>query len=285
MNISDRVTGYFPIAIATSISFEFLLGILTEANKEDNKNKINNYNEIWINVRTIFRNLVGSLSIKDYSLINSTELSDVLKVELETIYEIIRDYSYGRINVYFYLSEYIGMDNKYGFDVIRRDITEKQKQYTKLLADSCNKLLAKSFEHQIKINIFKAKLQPLSETQNTKSVLILTHYPYDLISEKLFKKLSLLESHTGAIKTKEQWYTKYLNCKDYHFLPFNLLLLQVFGDKETFLPKSSVVKKEVLDLAKKYKWHSLTTLEKVKFDIGYLKNHYLKDTLLSLKLN
>jgi hypothetical protein len=104
--------------------------------------------------------------------------------------------------------------------------------------------------------------------------LILTHYPVDLLSASNFYELHLLESNTGKIKPKSKWSQK-INKKpeEYRFLPFNRLTLTVFGDGNKLIkPYAYTPKKELLTIAKHYKWNALTTRERVKRTLTEEKN-------------
>jgi hypothetical protein len=91
--------------------------------------------------------------------------------------------------------------------------------------------------------------------------------------------LVLLESHTGKIKPRGQWYTKYLNGKDLVQIPFNEGFLQVFGDSETFRPMDIRFRRAILEIAERYKWTAVSTLEKLNYGIDQLKNPYYKEVL------
>lgn len=59
LDIDARTKGQFPISIATSLALEGLFGIL-EDNKDPNP-PWPDYTDLIINVRTLFRNLLGSI--------------------------------------------------------------------------------------------------------------------------------------------------------------------------------------------------------------------------------
>ena len=49
----------------------------------------------------------------------------------------------------------------------------------------------------------------------------------------------------------------------------------------TFSPLNSKSRKEILDLAAKYNWSPATTVEKIKYGVNTLQNHYLKEAIIS----
>jgi hypothetical protein len=92
----------------------------------------------------------------------------------------------------------------------------------------------------------------------------------------------LLESHTGALKRKDKWHTKYVNGNDLPFIPFSERLLPVFGDSELFYPAKSDVREAIIGIAKKHNWTSITTDERILFSIKSLNNQFLVDNLVQL---
>jgi hypothetical protein len=129
-----------------------------------------------------------------------------------------------------------------------------------------------------KAKFFLLKIRDYNESRT----LMLTHYAIDLLAPN-FKSFDLLESHTGAIKSKHLWYTKYYNGKDYPQLPFREDLLQVFGDNETFRPMAPSIRKQIIEIAKQYNWSPVSTSEKVEYGLNQIKDPYLRDVLRSLR--
>ena len=114
-----------------------------------------------------------------------------------------------------------------------------------------------------------------------RKALILTHFAYDLLA-KGFSSLHLLESHTGTIKNKFMWYTKYLNGKELSSIPFREDMLQIFGDNEHFRPWPIKARRQVLELAAKYNWSQVTQNDKVRYGFGQIVDPYLRDILREL---
>lgn len=276
--VSSRAVGAFPISIATSIALEYVLGVQSEANPEPKPKSIQNYREFWLNIKTLYRNLYGALEKQAALEVLPDILAETLWQEMEMLASIVSQYSNGVTKVVFYLSNYKGIRERYKLATFKGDHTEKQIANTVLMKNTLAKLFKDHKEtDEQDIRIFDLHLKP---TQNV-NTLILTHIAYDLVSYKNFGTLSLLESHTGSIKTREKWYTKYHNGKELPALPFMDGLLPVFGDNEFFSPLNSKSRKEVLDLAAKYNWSPATTVEKIKYGVNTLQNHYLKEAIIS----
>jgi hypothetical protein len=132
-----------------------------------------------------------------------------------------------------------GKDNR-----LRKSTTEKQF-FIDGIYDYCLDKLKKedeveSFHKDIKYG-------------KSSSALLFTHVPFDLLSHSNFVKMDLLESHTGLIKPRYTWYSKYYPIpeKDMSFLPFMEYLLTIFGDKVMFTPASIKERLNLFDAMKK----------------------------------
>jgi hypothetical protein len=125
------------------------------------------------------------------------------------------------------------------------------------------------------IQLFKLKIEP----KHYPSAMMLTHYAYDLVNYRDFNKLVLLESHTGAIKERAQWYSKYYNGRELAMIPFREDFLQVFGDNEHFRPMDIRLRKDLIEIAIQYKWSSISTTDKILYGINQMKNPYYKEIL------
>ena len=56
--MSSRTIGQFPLSIATSLAMEAAFGIYPD--RPETKEPILKYDTLWVNVRTIFRNIMPS---------------------------------------------------------------------------------------------------------------------------------------------------------------------------------------------------------------------------------
>lgn len=269
---STRTLGAFPISIGTSIALEYLCGVKSEANPEPKPKVLGNYREFWINVRTLYRNLFGSLTRDAAKEILDGELSDALFHEMEVIVSVVNEYTLGVTKVVFYLSNYSDIPIKYKMASLRSDTTELQKMHTALMQNTIKALLKKGKPEGCEFLTFESRIKPTGQA----NTLILTHIAYDLVTYRKFGSLTLVESHTGALKQRDMWYTKYYHGKELPTLPFLDGLLPVFGDNEFFRPLNKEARAEILELAKKYHWTPVTTAELVKYSLERAKNPFLK---------
>lgn len=266
--------GKFPLSVATSIAMESAVGHQDPTNGKRTSNVLVSYEEFWVNLKTLFRNICGALP-KGSATPPRDELAIAVLNEIRVIKEIVERNSQAK--ACFYVSNYAGLETKYRQIELRRDNTPKQKEYTQVMEAVLQKVINQLPKKNDYFFLFQRELEPKTK----KRVLILTHVPYDLVSAPHFASLDLLESHTGLVKTKALWYTKYFQGNDLPPLPFTHYLLPVFGDREMFRPLNIKAKEDVLALAEKCGWHPLTTDEKLKFDIKKLTNKFLVETIKS----
>ena len=277
--LSSRMLGAFPLSIATSIAFEHLMGVASEANPEPKPNAVGNYRQMWINIKTLYRNMLGSVPREKMDKPDEKDLSDFIITEMETIVRIINEYSNGTCRPVFFVSNYDFGFWKYGQAQLRMDNTDKQKFFTQQYKNAVKLVLKHGPVEGADLYVFDRKLKPPKKEKS----IILTHIAYDLVSSDAFGGLDLLESHTGAIKGKDRWYTKYHDGKELEFIPFVDILLPVFGDSETFRPMLKSAREDIIEIAKRYNWSSVTTREKIMYGINTLKNQYLIDVIHSFK--
>lgn len=274
---ADRVTGFFPLSIPTSLALESAVGIHPDIPPPSSM-PILKYDALWINLRTLYRNFIGSLSKGVAQDIHMEEIVAELLAEMEMIPSILKEYTRHDLEVVYYVSNYKGMESKYPHAQLRMDTTTKQIDYTKMF----NAVLGHLNKHHSKEFLgFDLKL-----TGNArKNTLIITNYAYDLLSHKSFGKLTLLESHTGRIREQAQWYAKYYNGKELSMIPFREDLIQIFGDSETFKPLNIAVRKEIIDIAVKRNWSAITTSERIKTTLEEIQHPYTRTIILDIIRN
>lgn len=274
IGIASRMLGQFPISIATSLAIESACGIHPDLPKPSHVPLLD-YNEIWINIRTLIRNFMGALDKEIAAMMLPSPLADSIMQEMTTIQQVVSEYSRQRVKIVFYISHYEDLTKKYKHAILRQDNTEKQKMYTAIV-EAVLEIMNKA--HPELMEIYSLKLIP----KKPPKALIITHYAYDLLSRLSFEKLMLLESHTGKMKPFSQWYQKYYNGKDLQLIPFREDLIQVFGDNETFRPMDIKLRKAIIDVAIKYKWSSVTTRDRIAQTIQSMPNKLHKEIITSL---
>lgn len=273
--IQDRELGQFPISIGTSLAIESALGVHPDIVTD--RAPVREYTQLWVNMRTLFRNLWGSINKQYVSQLEPEQLAQALAEEVEFIVAHIREHTQGKVEVVPYYSNFQGIENTYNRPPaqLRMDNTEKQRIVTAMHNATMEAFLP---AHEGEVKLFMLKIK----AKDAPKAMIVTHYAIDLLSHPDFLKLTLLESHTGAIKDRSQWYTKYYEGKDLARIPFREDMLQVFGDKETFHPADIRLRRAIIEIAERYQWTSLTTTDKIRYGIETLQNPLFKEIMRAI---
>ncbi len=270
--VAMRATAGFPISVATSLALEAACGIHPDI-PAPAVTPILEYQELWVNLRTLFRNFIGALDKATASKVSPPDLEYYLGEEMDRIDSIIAQHSGFQTKVVFYVSSYKGLETKFPHANIRMDNTPKQKEFTALMNQTIQRLLHSRPKGTIELFDFKI------ESSRHNKVLMLTNYPVDLTNFRKFGNLVLLESHTGAMKPRAQWHTKFFNGKDLSQIPFTLGMLQVFGDSIMFSPMDKKLRDDLLAIADKLRWTAVTTQDMIAYGITQLKNPYFQTVL------
>ncbi|AGX01738.1 hypothetical protein CF95_gp016 [Erwinia phage PhiEaH1] len=277
--LAKRATGELPLSIGTSMAIEAL--------KEPAVYE--KYDTLWINIRTLWRNIYDAIEREDrermikppspaqmdahYRQICKA-MADTMKEELQQI----RGFLDGKLKgVRVYHLGYKDLAKKYPMAILRVPTTPLQQQYADLMERTLDYVLMEDADTLIE----QDKGSELRGEQ-TKS-LIITHCPVDLLSRTKFNQLRLLESHTGAIKSKSQWSTKLTEGKEMKIVPFNYFTIQVFGDGGVHFNRWAIkARRELLEVATSAKWTPVTTMEKIKYNLKGMKDQFLAKQLQRL---
>lgn len=270
--IANRAVGEYPLSIGTSLAMETL--------KPDSK-----YGSLWINIRTLFRNIWDALDSEDRKLLMENlkgnqagfskqvafAIADTLEEELHRILQV----NQGKLDkVVLYHREYGDLLARFPKAFLVTPNTVIQKTRNNLMNNAIDEVLRRPIGEKIDFDRgSQLKGEPVK-------ALILTHYPVDLLSRTAFMQLRLIESYTGAIKTKSQWNTKLTDGKLMPRIPFNDFTIQIFGDGNVlFRSYPKAVRTAILELAEKYKWTTMTTKEKIKQNIAWMNDKYSAELL------
>jgi hypothetical protein len=266
----QRTLGYLPLSVPTALAIERLCGIHPDFPDEMNRPPMRAYKEVWVNLRTLFRNCLGSMSKDIAERISSTELAQILYEEMGIIPDMLQHYVGYPIKVTYYFSNLNQLERKYPEAELRKDSTPKQHHNHNRLQD-----VIKIFLAECKDQFLLFDDLPPGVAVKT---IILTHIAYDLLAEKRFGELHLIESHTGRIKPKALFSSKYYEGKSLSMIPFTEELLQIFGDLDTFSPLDHRLRKAIVAIAEKRQWHALTTRARIIDNLNELQNpaHLLK---------
>jgi hypothetical protein len=273
--VSEREKGAFAISIGTSLALEGAFGQYPDR-PEFPAPIASGVKEMWINVRTLLRNLLGSLPTE----VKNSALPDVLHIALLEEFQIIEATlakgSEGMVYPVYYLPDYSTLQQKFPHALVKQPHTALQKTMHALEYQTMRLVASNPGQHEVR----KYGIQITGSHPET---FILTHYPVDLLARSAFRSLKLLESHTGHVKPPSQWYTKLTNGRELPNMPFGQFSLQVFGDNSTqFTGMPSVIREEVLRVAKVNQWNVLTTKDRITLCLKAIKDPMTRTFLLSL---
>jgi len=264
--VAGRALGeVLPISVSTAVAIELL-----------SEKKEHWVPELWINVRTAFRNFYSVIANDDKKYVGPEHIYPALLNELELIRESVKTITQGSTKVVYYYCDYSDLARHLPHAVVREATTENQKRYNSIEWNLFQVLLKEAT--QFEIREFKTAI-----TGSPVSCLMMTHYPVDLLWAKSFGKLRLLESHTGAVKSKSEWNTKLTNGKQLTQIPFNYFTLQIFGDNNNLISAMSPkIKSVVVDLAEKHRWTTVTTMDRIRFSVSEMKDPFARDWLMKV---
>lgn len=257
--LDAREKGNLPISIASAMAIEALLGESTAENaSKSNTPPILKYDTIWINLRTLYRNLHGSMDRKIFEKIHIDKQANELYTECLVIQAAIQEATHGKTKVLFYACTHRSLMSFYSKALIKEDKTPLQKEYSSMEKRVIERLA--SMHETTKDYEFLKLDVALRSPYPQQKVAIMTHIVVDLLELKNVSDIDLLESHTGAIKGKKLWYTKLKGDAEMQRIPFDRATLQFFGDKfGMFIPVQKDFREIVLEMAKKENWTQATT--------------------------
>ena len=266
--LSQRAISGFPLSIGTGLAFETLFEPIQTVQDPERLSPprldLASLDTMWINISTLFRNLVSALPTGEFAKVDIYDLVATLESEMEVIQSLFAQASEGCVPVFYY-STYdtlFAFEKKQSVKALRlRHATTDSQLYYQATWDKVLKVLEQRSDT---LRHFKDALVP----DRYEQAVVLTHQPYDLTKFNKFARLDLLESHTGIVKPRYQWNTKYhsVGTESLQMLPFHRRLLLIFGDRVLIRPTPMPFRMKLLNISNERKWNSLTTLEKVDLD-------------------
>lgn len=258
--LQRRDVGTLPVSVGTSLAIEGL-----------RQPHLPHYDHLWINLRTLYRNIQQAVDIPTRDSMTPDMVREVMIDEMNHITEAMLIITGGRITPQWYVSEPNTLVRILPEAIIRSPQTDLQKMvYT--LSEAAIEPIVKMLKD--KALVFRPLLHGSGNT------LLLTHYPTDLLGRRNFANLMLLESHTGKIKQHAEFSSKLTNGSELNWLPFNGFTLSVFGDNNVLLRQMpQKMRNLVLEIAKKYKWTPMTTRAKMTMDLGFIRDELGKQYL------
>lgn len=275
MKLIDRDVGQIPVSIGTSLAFEGYLGI--HPNQPKQPIDVKSVKEIWVNLRTVARNLWGAVPTSEVTNLNPAAAVDVLMQEVQTI-PVALAQAGARAKVRYYIAGKNAMKWMFPKATFKEAKTPKQMAYEVYERYAAVELYQRMQAEGIEVMEIDRKPPPSDGT-----IALLTHYPHELLWKEHFNRLLLLESHTGKFKPWQMWYTKLNNIKEDTPMPFSKYTIQVFGDGVELLPQSRTIIGQLKQLALTKKWSPVTAESKVYHDINSSGSKELKESYALLR--
>ena len=272
--VDGREKGAIPVSIGTSLAVEAACGVYPD--RPVSPAPLTEVKEVWFNLRTLLRNLVGALPTDIKDQVTPLQLLPALTEELGILESAVVKGSNGMCRPIFYIADYTSLKREFPKANLKAPTTPKQ-----LLAQSIeNNTLRALIEEGTSVDL---RTYRFAITGQHPASFIVTHLPVDLLARYQFQKLELLESHTGMIKPYPQWHTKLTGGKDLVNIPFHRFSLQLFGDNgHQFSPMLINLRREVLKLADQDRWTSVSTTEKIRMSLRKIADPSDRALLLAL---
>lgn len=249
---SKRATSSFPVSVGTGLSLETLFTPISpqldKTRSVDTLPDLSVYTLYAFNISTLIRNLLNSFKYEDIAGVRNSHIYELVEGE---IFFLSSFFESNNVPITFYTNSYKYFTDTYK-DKLRKPTTDQQYRINDIINYCIDQ--AKKLEN---VQNFSKDIRFGKEH----SVLVFTHVPADLLSYGNFTTLDLLESHTGLIKTRKNWNSKYypIPNKDMSFLPFMEYMLSIFGDKVMFKPSPMKERLELYNTMQKKKVNPLTS--------------------------
>lgn len=250
--LTNREMSGFPLSIGTGLALEAIFAPEQESLHEAPPTQladVNTYSSYIFNVETLTRNLISSLKYQDLIGVANKHFLSVIIEEVDYLSSF---FEMNNTRALFYVNSYKYFKDTYR-DKIRKPTTDKQL----LISGIVEYVLKHIVRERTNVANFSKEISFGKEERS----LLLSHIPADLLSFRKFSTLDLLESHTGSIKHRRHWNTKYypIPKEDMTFLPFIEYLLTTFGDRHMFKPSPMKERTKVLEHMRKQGVNPLTS--------------------------
>lgn len=276
--------GKYALSIPTSLAIETLFG-LNDNVPPTNPLPYTKYDFLAINVLTLVRNLYGSVEKSLKQEWGAQKYLSYIQKEIENIPLIIDNQSQGKMEIFFYLPSYRSLKRYFPNAVLKgtgkraygKQHYEAIEQF--ITAQLTARILREGSD-QVGVYLTDTELP----TPKDRRILIMSHQPVDLIPyTETPNTVGLLESHTGLIKGKYEWYTKFgSKGEGIEHIPFRRWSIQWFGDGKLFTAYPVKYRRTILDFSIENKWNQTTTDRLISTQIKRLKDSEIRQELIAV---
>lgn len=278
--VHNRSTGVYPVSFSTSSALQ---GVFAEHPDHppslDELPPYKQFDLLAINLRTLVRNILGSVDSQYLSLCPWDVCLTLLIEEMILIKNIIHERTRGHMKVVFYAGMYENPKLLFPMMSTVKQKTAKQLEKYRYELEVINALTVPedpelaTVRKEVKYLINKNEPLQISNNPFAK-ILILTHLPTDVLFVGNVQP-AIIESHTGTIKLPVMLNTK-LKGKPER-IPFNKITVQVIGDTgDVVSPAHIKDRRELLEFAEQRQWLPTYTYEMVKHDLQAYGSERLK---------
>lgn len=242
-----RAIGTLEMSVGTSLAFEGPLG-----------NSLSRTDSLLLNIRTLVRNAQQAYEKDDKEKFSVDQIQRDTESDLSLIAKWLETNRKGKpVTMTVYSPDYSDLSRRFPKAKLWEPTTDIQKKTEKLI-DDVVKAIVKKYSKLI--------LSVGSTLPDFKgNGIVLTNHVVDLVDAQGTGRLQLLESYTGLLKGFTLWHTKLTNGNELHYMPFNRLTIQIFGDKSTnFSSSSHAIKELVKKIAIEGHWTSASSLSRVR---------------------
>ena len=270
--IVNREVGKLSLSIGTSLAIEGIMGI-HEGLVLQRPYPLYTADHIWINVRTLIRNIYGSMTKELKYNSQYVDYQETLFAEMHQIVDLINRETNGRAWVNFYYPSHRSLTSRYPHAALKNDNSKNGnalKEIERWIMDGSYTPMPFQVE-QINLDI---------NLQGVNKLLVLTHQTLDLLHIKGCSNIGLVESHTGVVKDSHRWYTKLKGCSKEPRIPFNHVTIQIFGDSGDELQPANIrLRSELIELAEKAKWTQNTSVTQMVRSANSLAKTELRELI------
>lgn len=255
----SRTLSSFPLSIGTGIMLESVFSNTIPrydaTRKIPNLVKIDDYSTHVYNVFTLARNILSATPVKEKNKLIMDEY--FIPTLLDEVYNLASMYNLTKCKLVIFMPSYKSVLKNMN---IGKDTLNHTDAF---MWDLMNSVIYK-FKHLFEIGM-------ITDTYHIpkykEKILLTTSYPVDLLNKS--GDITLLESHTGKLKPKWDWYTKLhkIGTKPMNVFPFIEELVYILGDGNLVLPTPLKQRQLLYEVAVKNNWTARTTKDKIMFDL------------------
>lgn len=262
------ITSSFPVAIGTGLMLESLFESRTERYdplREIPVNlNVNNYKHHIYSIHTIVRNMLSAIPHKNkIEVINDKMLPKLIEAEVESIFSL---YDGTKCQPILFIGDY-------SKPIDYMNINKASKSNAQVVLYEMVHDIVKRLEFT---NVDKFDKKDLPKPYKLPTIgdkhLLTTSFAVDLHTNS--NTMTLLESHTGKVKDKYEFNSKYRKTAlgDITTLPFNEKLHIIAGDRTLINPIKMSWRKELFQIALENAWTPRTTEEKIMKNLSTYSN-------------